>query len=318
MYDLIIIGGGPAGLTAAIYGLRKRLDVLLISKDLGGKTNWRLQLPDVQHHLVINGEEVVNRFVNEIHYLDFARVLDKVERVEPIAGGYRVFTRGGKEHEHTASSYEAKALIIATGTQGKFLDVPGEREFMMRGLCFSALSYAPLFIDRTGVVVGDTKLALMAALELAQIAKHVTLVAPTRGELDTPLGQHLRTLSNVLILEGYAAVQVNGDDYARSLIVKKNGDQRELATDVIFVELGLKPNSEFIANLIELEADGRIKIDNNNRTSLPGIFAAGDVTNVYAEQVLIAVGEGAKAALAAYEYLLSQPVEETASAGEWR
>ena len=318
MYDLIIIGGGPAGLTAAIYGLRKRLDVLLISKDLGGKTNWRLQLPDVQHHLVINGEEVVNRFVNEIHYLDFARVLDKVERVEPIAGGYRVFTRGGKEHEHAASSYDAKALIIATGTQGKFLDVPGEREFMMRGLCFSALSYAPLFIDRTGVVVGDTKLALMAALELAQIAKHVTLVAPTRGELDTPLGQHLRTLSNVLILEGYAAVQVNGDDYARSLIVKKNGDQRELATDVIFVELGLKPNSEFIANLIELEADGRIKIDNNNRTSLPGIFAAGDVTNVYAEQVLIAVGEGAKAALAAYEYLLSQPVEETASAGEWR
>ena len=318
MYDLIIIGGGPAGLTAAIYGLRKRLDVLLISKDLGGKTNWRLQLPDVQHHLVINGEEVVNRFVNEIHYLDFARVLDKVERVEPIAGGYRVFTRGGKEHEHAASSYDAKALIIATGTQGKFLDVPGEREFMMRGLCFSALSYAPLFIDRTGVVVGDTKLALMAALELAQIAKHVTLVAPTRGELDTPLGQHLRTLSNVLILEGYAAVQVNGDDYARSLIVKKNGDQRELATDVIFVELGLKPNSEFIANLIELEADGRIKIDNNNRTSLPGIFAAGDVTNVYAEQVLIAVGEGAKAALAAYEYLLSQPVEETASASEWR
>lgn len=318
MYDLIIIGGGPAGLTAAIYGLRKRLDVLLISKDLGGKTNWRLQLPDVQHHLVINGEEVVNRFVNEIHYLDFARVLDKVERIEPIAGGYRVFTRGGKEHEHAANSYDAKALIVATGTQGKFLDVPGEREFMMRGLCFSAMSYAPLFIDRTGVVVGDSKLALMAALELAQIAKHVTLVAPTRGELDTPLGQHLRTLSNVLILEGYAAVQVNGDDYARSLIVKKNGDQRELATDVIFVELGLKPNSEFIANLIELEADGRIKIDNNNRTSLPGIFAAGDVTNVYAEQVLIAVGEGAKAALAAYEYLLSQPVEETTSAGEWR
>ncbi len=318
MYDLIIIGGGPAGLTAAIYGLRKRLDVLLISKDLGGKTNWRLQLPDVQHHLVINGEEVVNRFVNEIHYLDFARVLDKVERVEPIAGGYRVFTRGGKEHEHAPTSYEAKALIVATGTQGKFLDVPGEREFMMRGLCFSALSYAPLFIDRTGVVVGDSKLALMAALELAQIAKHVTLVAPTRGELDTPLGQHLRTLANVLILEGYTAVQVNGDEYARSLIVKKNGDQRELATDVIFVELGLKPNSEFIANLIELEADGRIKIDNNNRTSLPGIFAAGDVTNVYAEQVLIAVGEGAKAALAAYEYLLSQPVEETTSVGEWR
>ncbi|MFN8597797.1 MAG: FAD-dependent oxidoreductase [Anaerolineae bacterium] len=318
MYDLIIIGGGPAGLTAAIYALRKRLDVLLIAKDLGGKTNWRLQVPDVQQHLVVNGEEVVNRFVNEIHYLDFARVIDKVEKVEPIAGGYRVFTRGGRDHEHLPATYEAKALIVATGTQGKFLNVPGEREYLMRGLCFSAMSYASLFIDKTGIVVGDTKLALVAALELAQIAKHVTLVAPTHGELDTPMGLHLQALPNVLILEGYAPVQVNGDEFARSLVVKKNGDQRELATDVIFVELGLKPNSDFLANLIELELDGRIKIDNNNRTSLAGIFAAGDVTNVYAEQVLIAIGEGAKAALAAYEYLLAQPMEETSGASEWR
>jgi alkyl hydroperoxide reductase subunit F len=95
MYDLIIIGGGPAGLTAAIYALRKRLDVLLISKDLGGKTNWRLQVPNIEQHLVINGEEVVNRFVNEIHYLDFARILDKVEKIEPIAGVI-VFTRAAK------------------------------------------------------------------------------------------------------------------------------------------------------------------------------------------------------------------------------
>lgn len=318
MYDLIIIGGGPAGLTAAIYALRKRLDVLLLSKDLGGKTNWRLQLPDIEHHLVINGEEMVNRFVNEIHYLDFARVLDKVEKIEPIAGGYRVFTRGGKEHEHLPGAYEAKALIVATGTQGKFLEVPGEREYLMRGLCFSAMSYASLFIDKTGIVVGDTKLALLAALELAQIAKHVTLVAPAHGELDTPMGKHLQALPNVLILEGYTARQVNGDDYARSLVVARNGDQRELKTDVIFVELGLRPNSEMVAGLVELEPDGRIKIDNNNRTTLPGVFAAGDVTNVYAEQVLIAVGEGAKAALAAYEYLLAQPIEEGAITGEWR
>jgi thioredoxin reductase len=318
MYDLIIIGGGPAGLTAAIYALRKRLDVLLIAKDLGGKTNWRLQVPDVEQHLVINGEEVINRFVNEIHYLDFARVFDKVEKIEPIAGGYRVSTRGGKEHEHLPGTYEAKALIVATGTQGRFLDVPGEREYLMRGLCFSAMSYAPLFIDRTGVVVGDTKLALLAAMELAQIARHVTLVAPTHGELDTPIGKHLQALPNVVILEGYTAKQVNGDEYARSLVVVRNGDQRELKTDVIFVELGLKPNSEIVADLVELESDGRIKIDNNNRTTLAGIFAAGDVTNVYAEQVLIAIGEGAKAALAVYEYLLAQPVEERAAASEWR
>ena len=318
MDDLIIIGGGPAGLTAAIYAIRKRLNVLLISKDLGGKTNFRLQLPDVEKHLVINGEETVNRFVNEIRYLDFARNLDKVERIEEIPGGYRVITRGGKEHEHPQGVYEARALIVATGTRGRFLEVPGEKQYLMRGLCFSAMSYAPLFIDKTTVVVGDDELALRAAMELALIAKHVTLVAPTRGQLDNVYGQRLRQMDNVLILEDYVAKEVKGDVFARSLVVARNGDVRELHGDAIFVELGLKPNSGMVEHLVELEADGRIKIDAQNRTSRPGIFAAGDVTNVYAEQVLIAVGEGAKAALSAYDYLLTLPVEERAAVTEWR
>jgi alkyl hydroperoxide reductase subunit F len=97
MYDLIIIGGGPAGLTAAIYALRRRLNMLLIAQDLGGKTNWRMQLPDVDHHLVINGEEMVNRFANEVEYLYFTRVMDKVETVERAPGGYTIHVRGGRE-----------------------------------------------------------------------------------------------------------------------------------------------------------------------------------------------------------------------------
>ena len=318
MYDLIIIGGGPAGLTAAVYAIRKRLNVLLISKDLGGKTNFRLQLPDVEKHLVINGEETVNRFVNEIRYLDFARIIDKVERVEEWPGGYRVITRGGKEHEHPEAVYETRAVIVATGTRGRFLEVPGEKQYLMRGLCFSAMSYAPLFIDKNTIVVGDDDLALRATLELSLIAKNVTLVAPTRGMLDSLIGRRLRRADNVLILEGYAPREVKGDVYAHSLVVGKNGDVRELSADAIFVELGLKPNSEMLNDLVELEADGRIKVDVKNRASRPGIFAAGDVTNVYAEQVLIAIGEGAKAALSAYDYLLTLPIEEPASATVWR
>src|SRR5512137_1797165 len=282
MYDLIIIGGGPAGLTAAIYAIRKRLNVLLISKDLGGKTNFRLQLPEVEQHLVINGEEIVNRFVNEIRYLDFARIIDKVERVEEIEGGYRLITRGGKEHEHPQSIYETRAIIVATGTRGRFLEVPGEKQYLMRGLCFSAMSYAPLFIDKNTIVVGDDDLALRAALELSLIAKTVTLVAPTHGKLDNLIGQRLHKANNVLILEGYAAKEVKGDVYARSLVVGKNGDVRELAADAIFVELGLQPNSDMLGELVEVEADGRIKVDVQNRASRPGVFAAGDVTNVYA------------------------------------
>jgi thioredoxin reductase len=312
MYDLIIIGGGPAGLTAAIYALRKRLNMLLISRDLGGMTNYRLQLPDVDHHLVINGEEVVNRFVNEIEYLYFTRVMDKVEKVEAIPGGYNVQVKSGRE-------YGGKALIVATGARGKRLNVPGEKEFMMRGLCYSATSYAPLFVDRVAAVIGDGDFALRATAELAQITRRVTLIAPTHGELDGAIGKRLRSLPNVVILEGYQVEEVRGDGYARSVSVRRDSDQREIAADAIFVELGLTANTDYLGDLVARDEHGRIKIDAHNRTSAPGIFAAGDVTNAFAEQVLICVGEGAKAALSAYEYLLGQPLEEPlATAGEWR
>ena len=171
MHDLIILGGGPAGLTATVYAIRKRLDALLISRDLGGKTNYHLQLPFVEKHLVITGQEVVSRFANEIDYLEFARVLDKAEKVERIDGGFKVSTRGG-------NTYESKALIVATGALGQLMNVPGEKQFMMRGLCYSAISYAPLFIDRDACVIGDGRLALRATAELSRIARRVTLIAP--------------------------------------------------------------------------------------------------------------------------------------------
>jgi alkyl hydroperoxide reductase subunit F len=132
MYDLIILGGGPAGLTATIYALRKRLEVLLITGDLGGKTLYRLQLPGLEHHLVINGEEMVNRFVNEVEYLDFARKLERAEMVERGPEGYVVHTREG-------GRYAARAIIVATGARARRLEIPGEREYLMRGLCYSAV-----------------------------------------------------------------------------------------------------------------------------------------------------------------------------------
>jgi thioredoxin reductase len=313
MYDLIILGGGPAGLTAAIYALRKRLNVLVITKDLGGKTNFRLQLPDIEHHLVINGDEIVNRWVNELGYLEFARIMDKAEQVEAVPGGYRVRTRGGQIKE-------AKALIVATGANAIRLNVPGEREFAMRGLCYSAVSYAPLFIERNVVVIGDSGLALRSAAELAQIAHHVTLVAPTHGALDSLLAKRLLNLHNVVVLEGQWVASVKGDQFARALVLTQpNGVTTDLHADAFFVELGLVAKSEIIKGLVALDEQGRIKIDSRNRTSAAGVFAAGDVTDAYAEQVLIAIGEGAKAALSAYEYLLSQPITEAALvAKDWR
>lgn len=298
MYDLIIIGGGPAGLTAAVYAIRKRLNVLLLSKDLGGKTNFRLALPWVEEYQVIRGLEVVNKFRNELEYLDFARHIEAVEKVERKDEYFIVITKSG-------AALETKAVILATGARQTRMNVPGEKEFTMRGLCYSALSYAPLFIDKSVVVIGDEELALRSAGELATVAREVTMLCANDKMLDTPLGHKLQQAGNVKIMKDCEIVEVRGDEYARKLILRdKSGKLMEFAADGMFVEKALTPNTEMVKGLVELDAQGRVIIDNACRTNVPGLFAAGDVTNSYAEQVLVAVGEGAKAALSAYEYLL--------------
>ncbi len=300
MYDLIILGGGPAGLTATVYALRKRLNALLITQDLGGKTNYRLQLPFIEKHLVITGEEVVNKFASEIDYLEFSRVFGMAVKVGKSNQTFEVLLEDG-------DTYQTKALIVATGASAQLLDVPGERNYMMRGLCYSAVSYAPLFIEREAVVIGDTALALRSTAELSTIASQVTLVAPTHGDLDSAMGRKVLSAPNVKVLEGFQVQEVLGDEYARKLVLSKNGEAEELEADAFFVELELLPQSELVAGLVARDEAGRIMVDARNRTSTDGIFAAGDVTDVISEQVLISVGEGAKAALSAYEYLLGLP-----------
>jgi alkyl hydroperoxide reductase subunit F len=301
MYDLIVIGGGPAGLTAAIYAIRKRLNVLLVSKDLGGKTNFHLELPGMEGHWVIRGTEVVDKFKSELEYLKFARHMEPVEKVERLDDGtFVVHTKGGGE-------LATRAVIIATGTRQKFLDVPGEREFLSKGLCYSALSYAPLFIDKKTAVIGNGELALRSAAELAVVAKHVHIIGPSGKVLDTPLGQKVLSAQNVTIMQKYQVTEVLGNGYANRLRVKgPEGDFVEIGFEGAFVEKDLMANAEMVADLVDLDENGCIQVNCRNETSVPGIFAAGDVTSVYAEQVLVAVGEGAKAALSAYDYLLPQ------------
>jgi NADH-dependent peroxiredoxin subunit F len=302
MYDLIIVGGGPAGLTAAVYALRKRLNTLLVSKDLGGKTNFRLALPWIEDYQVIRGLEIVNKFKSEVEYLDFARHLEPVEKIthhkQESGDHFTIYTRGGGE-------LTARAVIIATGVKQQRLNVPGENDFIMRGLCYSALSYAPLFIDRETVVCGDGDLAFRAAAELATVAKHVNIIRTTLEASDSPLYRKLLEASNVTVFNGYQIVAIRGDVYARSVIIKDVvGNESCIASEGAFIEMALLPNTGFVDGLVELDENGRIKIDNKNQSNVPGLFAAGDVSNTYAEQVLVAVGEGAKAALSAYEYLL--------------
>jgi NADH-dependent peroxiredoxin subunit F len=297
MYDLIVIGGGPAGLTAAIYAIRKRLNVLLVTEDLGGKTNYRMEVPGDEPYLPIRGREVVENFRNELEYLQFARDMEGVARVTVKEEHFIVHTKGGGE-------LEAQAIIIATGARMQPMGVPGEKEFLGRGLGYSALSYAPFFIDKRTVVVGDGSLALRSAAELAIVAEHVHLVGPGSDQLESPLGEKLSATSNVTILKNYQVSAIHGNGYADRILVKgPDGEELEIPTDGVFVEKTLLPNSELVYGLVELDKDKRIVVDCAGQTSIPGLFAAGDVTTT-SEQVLIAVGEGAKAALSAYEYFL--------------
>ncbi len=306
MYDLIIIGGGPAGLTAAAYALHKRLETLLISERLGGKTNYHFRLKGYEGHEFITGHEIVDKFQRQLEYLDFAHRLDRVTHIFPDGPNFLVHTQSGEK-------YEARAVLIATGAFPRMLKVPGEQRLISKGLSYSAISHAQLFLDKETALVGSTPRAIRAAAELAFVCKKVHVILPEHGEIDSPLGKKVRANPNVVLYENAHVLEIRGDEYVESTIVQTQDGVKEIPVDGMFIEIGLDRSSNFATDL-GLEVNdlsknlnaGRVVIDTKNATSRPGVFAAGDVSDVFIEQVLIAIAEGAKAALSAYEYLLNQ------------
>lgn len=301
MYDVIIIGAGPAGLAAAAYCLRKRLEILVIAPDLGGKANYHMQVAGMEGYEHITGEEVVRKFRSQLQYLDFAQVKDRAAAIAAVPGAkceiFQVTTAAGQ-------SFAARSVILATGVDPIRLAAPGEAKALGRGLSYSALSHAPLFWDKDTAVVGSGDLALRSAAELATVARHVVLVAP-EGLAESPLKRKLAVLDNVTILERYRLTRVQTNGYVKAIsLVGPDGNEVEMPVTGVFGELGWQPQSGLVAGLAQLDAEGFVMVDDRCRSSRPGLFAAGDVSNGFGEQVLIAIGEGAKAALAAYDYLL--------------
>jgi len=296
MHELIVIGGGPAGLAAAAYAVRKRMDALFISKGLGGRTKRRLLLPWVEDYQVVVGADTIQKFRTQLDYLDFMRVRSSVTKITPIDGGFRVTVADGK-------TFDTVTIVYATGAAGETLNIPGEKEFEMKGLCYSAMTYAPLMVDRSVVVIGDELLALRAVAELSRIATQVTLIAETDDNLDTPVGKHVLSAKNVVVKRHAKALEIKGDDYARSVVVHHEGRPVEIPVDAVFIEKQLVPNSDLVADLVKLDECGFIVVDSRNRTTMPGLFAAGDVTNAMSFQVLMGLGDGEKAALSAFDYL---------------
>jgi thioredoxin reductase len=326
MHDLIVVGGGPAGLAATVYAVRQRLNVLLITDKLGGKTAIRSEFPGIGDISVIRGRELVERFKNELSYLDIAYRLDRVRTVVGRDAGaghptFTVTTDGG-------GSLDTRAVIVASGCHFEAPRIPGVGEYLLRGIGYSAISYAHLFLDRAAVVVGSGPRAVRSALQLAYSASRVYLLplegaaraasrrtaggaaAPggegTRGE-DAREQATLAALGNVTILEDYRVLGFEGDRYAREIRVQgPDGTQRKIAADGFFLESEAVPNSGMVADLVDRDEQGYILVDRRNNTRTRGIYGAGDVTDVHREQVLVAIGEGAKASLSAQECLFAE------------
>lgn len=299
-HDLLVIGGGPAGLTATAYAIRKRIETMLLTEDLGGKTNYSFSLPGVETHMVIDGQELVSKFKSQIEYLDFARHISKVTGFQKSPDGFEATTADGK-------TFIGRAAIIATGVSAKRLSVPGEEKFLGRGISYSTVSHAPIFIGMDVAVVGNGMPALQAAAELAQITKKVNIVAVPASLIDSPLGRSLKESGRVAFFSDYEVKEIEGQASPERMLLVSKTDKTETGIPVrgIFVELGYVPNTAMFTRLVKTTPEGRIIIDSRNQTNIPGLFAAGDVTDAYAQQVVVAIGEGANAALSAYDYLLS-------------
>lgn len=298
MYDLIILGGGPAGLTAATYALYKRMETLLITQDLGGKARFTFWIDEMEGHELIAGRELVDKFRAQIEYLTFAYQLAEVTKVSREKDIFVVETGDNK-------IYKSRALIVASGAFTEFLNVPGEEALRGRGVSYSAASHAPLVLNHEVAVVGRGERALRAVAELSLVASKVTFFNQDTLP-DSPLAGQILKSERVKILEGYQIDEILGTYTVRGVRYSKDGDWYELDVDSVFIELGLEPNSSLVRDFVDCTPEGYIKVDSVNRTNVPGLFAAGDVAEHFTEQILVAIGGGATAALSVYEYLLAQ------------
>ncbi|NWG18759.1 MAG: NAD(P)/FAD-dependent oxidoreductase [Chloroflexi bacterium] len=316
MHDLIIVGGGAAGLAAAAYALDKQIDVMVVYENLGGKINQKFTMHAdtdflVGHilvHLDVPGAEpeapprlgadTVHEFERQVTTQRGRALFDRVRKVAKQGDVFTVETE-------RSGALQARTVIIASGVVPKQLDVPGARELVNHGLGYSPVSYARALAGKTAVVVGSTPRALRGAAELARTAAQVYLVEPTIMPADDPLAVVLSRRPNVEILEGFHVIEISGDSSVDSVTVERDGKVRRLTVDAAFADVGLAPNSSMVKDLVKTDAEGFIVVDGHNATSVPGLFAAGDVTTVYGEHTLIAIGEGARAALSAHDYLLA-------------
>jgi len=299
-YDLIIIGGGPAGLTAAVYADMLKIDAFLLAKDLGGQAIDSTEVENYMGYDFITGPELTEKFQRQLihsHYID--HLIGEADKIETVQGGFNVTTSELKV-------YFARTLIISTGMTRRKLDVPGEEEFQRKGIFYGNIQDLSFVTGEDAAVVGGGNSAVQIVEKMRTVVKNIHLISNSNLSADPSLVARISHFENLKIYEGYDVVDFRGEKVVSELTIRKIAGENTLTLPArgVFIAIGLTPNSQLVSDVVKLNEIGEIVIGPDCSTSCPGLFAAGDVTDAFGKRIIIASGEGAKAAMAARQYLL--------------
>jgi len=300
-YELIIIGGGPAGLTAAVYAAKLKIDTFVILKDLGGQAIDSTQIENYMGFDFITGTELVQKFRDQLihsNYVDHR--IAEAEKIEKTQDGFRVTTSD-------LASYSARALIVATGMTRRKLGVPGEEDFQRKGVFYGNIQDLSFIQGKDVVVVGGGNSAVQIADNLQTVASKTYIVAEC-FQADPAVRKKSNGFAAAEKYEGWKVERIQGDRSGLHRVhIRKaaTSETAALPAEGVFIAIGLHPNSSLVSLLAPLNDKGEVIIGPDCSTDVPGLFAAGDVTNAFGKRIVIASGEGAKAALAARHYILS-------------
>lgn len=299
MHDLIIIGGGPAAVSAGCYALEKRIDFVMLFEEFGGRagpipSSWE---PRRKHYLP--RDEVMFTLARHVSDAPEHLIHDRALKVTRLLRGFAVET---VEH----GTLEGLVVLVATGATPRTLPLPDAQRLLDPRLQYSISTYAHLVAGERVAVIGDTARALHGVAEMARTAAKVYVIVPDSTHLATSFGQTLRRQPNIEVLEGYEVTGISGGATIEALLLVRDGNTRRLEVDHAFVSLGLYPNSEIVEHLVDTGRNRFILVNEHHETTMPGLFAAGDVTTNRSEQVLVSIGDGARAAARAYDHLLAQ------------
>jgi NADH-dependent peroxiredoxin subunit F len=298
MLDLLVIGAGPAGITAAVYASRKRMKTLVLSKTIGGQAALSWDVENYTGYQFITGPELAKKFEEHLRG-------QNIESHEGITVTEISKREGFFEVRTPESSYQSRCVLIATGRKPTVLGVPGEKEFLNKGVTYCATCDAPIFQGKEVVVVGGGNSALDAAIQLMEIASKVSIVniAPELTG-DPILCEKVRASIKVQIFNSSEVKEIRGEHFANNVIIHQSGKEIDIGAEGVFIEIGSGP-SLIPVKEAELKISERKEIIVNEQceTSVPGIFAAGDVTTVPVKQIIVAAGQGCIACMSAFRYL---------------